>query len=69
MPFDSLFFSPLNRAAHTAESIWDARPGPTRELALLREVDLYSFQVRARVAASLGTVAHLLLTTVLRCEG
>lgn len=42
--YDKLFFSPLSRAAKTAEIVWGGRLGPTQALASLREIDLYSFQ-------------------------
>lgn len=45
--FGQLFHSPLSRAARTAEIIWGSRSGPVSVLPSLREVDLYSFQVRS----------------------
>lgn len=43
--FDALFYSPLKRAAATAQVVWGERPGPQYPDPVLREVDLYSFQV------------------------
>ena len=43
--FDTMFFSPLKRAAKTGKIIWGSRPGETVEMPSLREIDLYSFQV------------------------
>ena len=43
--FTRLFYSPLKRAAQTADIVWGGRPGATSQLACLREIDLYSFQV------------------------
>ena len=43
--FDAMFFSPLKRAAKTGSIIWGDREGDTTEMASLREIDLYSFQV------------------------
>ena len=51
-----LFFSPLKRAAQTAELVWGGRPGATQQLACLREIDLYSFQV-TRLAGWLPLVS------------
>ncbi len=44
--FDMLFHSPLKRADQTAQIIWGSRQGDVSVLPSLREVDLYSFQVR-----------------------
>ena len=44
--FDMLFHSPLKRADQTAQIIWGSRQGEVSVLPSLREVDLYSFQVR-----------------------
>ena len=44
--FDMLFHSPLTRADQTAQIIWGSREGAVTVLPSLREVDLYSFQVR-----------------------
>ncbi len=43
--FTHLFHSPLKRAAQTADIVWGGRPGASSQLASLREIDLYSFQV------------------------
>lgn len=43
--YDALYYSPLERASHTAEIVWGSRSGPTVALPSLREVDLYTFQV------------------------
>jgi probable phosphoglycerate mutase len=44
--FDALYYSPLERARHTAEIVWGARQGPQEAVPGLREIDLYDFQVR-----------------------
>jgi broad specificity phosphatase PhoE len=44
--FDKLFISPLTRATQTAEIIAGDRDLDTTMLPALREIDLYSFQVR-----------------------
>lgn len=43
--FDMLINSPLKRASQTADIIWGERNEPRKDLASLREIDLYSFQV------------------------
>lgn len=43
--FDCMFYSPLARAAHTGAVVWGGRAAPALQLACLREIDLYSFQV------------------------
>jgi len=43
--FDTLFHSPLKRAATTANIIWGDREGDVVVMPSLREIDLYSFQV------------------------
>ena len=43
--FQCMFFSPLQRAAQTADIVWGTRAEPTFTLPCLREIDLYSFQV------------------------
>ena len=43
--FDTLFHSPLKRAAKTASIIWGDRQGKIVVMPSLREIDLYSFQV------------------------
>ncbi len=48
--FDVMYYSPLERARHTAEIVWGSRNGPTVALPSLREVDLYTFQVSAAQA-------------------
>jgi probable phosphoglycerate mutase len=44
--FDACFTSPLARSRRTAEVIWDSRDGDLIPDSDLREIDLYSFQVR-----------------------
>lgn len=44
LSFDRLVYSPLARAAQTAEIIWEGRSGPKSMLPQLREIDLYEFQ-------------------------
>jgi broad specificity phosphatase PhoE len=44
--FDCLFYSPLSRAADTAEAVWNGRAGPQYADPVLREIDLYTFQVK-----------------------
>jgi probable phosphoglycerate mutase len=42
--FDCLFKSPLERASHTADIIWNNRSGNVTSLYGLREIDLFSFE-------------------------
>jgi len=51
--FDALFVSPLTRARQTAEIVAGGKSLTARVLPQLREIDLYSFQVRC-AAWSLG---------------
>ena len=44
--FDALMHSPLSRAAETAQIVWGSRDGPVTVEPVLREIDLYTFQVR-----------------------
>ncbi|KAG7671325.1 hypothetical protein Ndes2526B_g02182 [Nannochloris sp. 'desiccata'] len=53
--FDTLFASPLKRAAKTAQVVWGPRQGHAVVLPSLREVDLYSFQGLDKNA---GRTAH-----------
>lgn len=53
--FDRLYCSPLTRARQTAEIVWEGRQpteGGWRELPVLREIDLYSFQASLEVWVS-----------------
>jgi hypothetical protein len=54
--YDALFYSPLERARHTAEIVWGERQGPQQAVPGLREIDLYAFQVRWQVSAGLVAV-------------
>ena len=56
MSFDALFHSPLERARHTAELIWDGRSAPVTAMPSLREVDLYAFQVCGGQPARLSCI-------------
>ena len=44
--FDALIHSPLARAAETAKIVWGPREGPVTVVPSLREIDLYTFEVR-----------------------
>jgi 2-carboxy-D-arabinitol-1-phosphatase len=48
--FDACFTSPLARSRRTAEIIWEGRSDELITDSDLREIDLYSFQVRIRHA-------------------
>ncbi|KAL6762074.1 phosphoglycerate mutase [Haematococcus lacustris] len=52
--FDCMFYSPLARAAQTADLVWAGREVPRVSLTLLREIDLYTFQglLKADIKAS-----------------
>lgn len=44
--FGTLIHSPLSRAVETAQIVWGSRDGPVTVEPVLREIDLYTFQVR-----------------------
>lgn len=50
--FDASYHSPLQRAQRTADIVWGGRQGPRFEDPVLREIDLYSFQVRLAMLGS-----------------
>jgi broad specificity phosphatase PhoE len=54
--FDTLYVSPLTRATQTADIITDGMGLRAVMLPSLREIDLYSFQVRLAAAAAVVAV-------------